>query len=174
MTPTEHAIWAQANDPSFLLKIRDAAWAQAIEAVIITINRSTATVPAVKRELVAEIRALRPLVVWAESEEQQLRNEVAHLTFCLNSRDDFLGSIGQWEAYTATLPKGKADVSGGWSDKSTSPLSASEPAGAPSEEDVARAIAEWWDETRRGILVKSEVFGLARKLMALYRPGAKE
>ena len=49
-------------------------------------------------------------------ENVALRNEVAHLQFCLNSRDEYLGSIGKWEAYCATLPSGKAGVVDGWAD----------------------------------------------------------
>src|SRR5258708_28902266 len=42
-------------------------------------------------------------------EIRQLRDENARLQSNLASRDDFLGSIGQWEAYTATLPPGAGD-----------------------------------------------------------------
>jgi len=48
------------------------------------------------------------------AENKRLRNECAHLQFCLNSRDEYLGRIGKWEAYCATLPAGKAGVAGGW------------------------------------------------------------
>lgn len=51
----------------------------------------------------------------ARAEIERLRAENAHLQFCLNSRDDFLGRIGQWQAYCDTLPHKTAGVPGGWS-----------------------------------------------------------
>lgn len=56
------------------------------------------------------------LMAEAAVEIERLRNENAHLQFCLNSRDDFLGAIGQWQAYVDTLPNRKAGVPGGWSE----------------------------------------------------------
>ena len=43
-------------------------------------------------ECMEEISAL-------EAEVARLRAQNERLQFCLNSRDDFLGSIGQWQAY---------------------------------------------------------------------------
>jgi len=50
------------------------------------------------------------------AEIERLRNENAHLNLCLNSRDDFIGKIGQWQAYVDTLPQSKAGFPNGeWS-----------------------------------------------------------
>jgi chromosome segregation ATPase len=53
------------------------------------------------------------------AESKRLQNENAHLQFCLNSRDEFIGSLGQWQAYVDTLPHDRAGVPVGWSDKPT-------------------------------------------------------
>lgn len=39
---------------------------------------------------------------------EELRAEVAHLTFCLESRDQFIGDRGLWMDYVKTLPQFKA------------------------------------------------------------------
>lgn len=48
-------------------------------------------------------------------ELERLQGDFAHLQFSLNSRDEYLGKIGQWQAYLDTLPERKAGVPGGWS-----------------------------------------------------------
>jgi len=75
-------------------------------------------------------------IIAAIQEIERLRNECAHLQFCLNSRDEYLGSIGKWEAYCATLPAGKAGIAGGWADAHEQSASGvnNKPEGVPSKQ----------------------------------------
>lgn len=42
----------------------------------------------------------------AEADIKRMETEIERLQFCLRSRDEYLGSIGKWETYCATLPAG--------------------------------------------------------------------
>lgn len=58
---------------------------------------------------------------WAELADAKAalataQNEQAHLQFCLNSRDEFIGNEGLWMKYVDTLPHRKAGIAGGWSE----------------------------------------------------------
>jgi predicted nuclease with TOPRIM domain len=57
----------------------------------------------IAEELRAEVAKLEDGIEELEAEVERLRVENARLQFCLNSRDDFLGSIGQWKAYIDAL-----------------------------------------------------------------------
>ncbi len=55
-----------------------------------------------------------------DSEIASLCAELAHLEFCLDSRDDFIGNEGLWDKYVGTLPNRMAGIAGGWSSENQS------------------------------------------------------
>lgn len=65
-------------------------------------------------DLVARLQ--KPLVGHSNPEQMNIERheaaaEIKWLESCLNSRDEFLKAIGQWEAYCATLPYEPTDWS---------------------------------------------------------------